>query len=143
MVSSSPSSPPLHGLSVGESLRIYGDGDKKWLPAEITAVGDDHRCEVLYGDGEREWLSLAERKYIVNKDWKGSLRRRRKVGNEDDGEKAEQQIDTVKNLSLDTGEQIPLFPDYLLLQMADVLKKVCRKLQRQLAVSGNGKLNRV
>uniref|UniRef100_A0A1D1Z0P6 CHD3-type chromatin-remodeling factor PICKLE n=1 Tax=Anthurium amnicola TaxID=1678845 RepID=A0A1D1Z0P6_9ARAE len=104
MASSSSPSRPLSGLSVGDSLRIYRDGERRWYPAEITAIRDEHNCEVLYGDGEREWLSLREVKYIVNRVGKGSNRgRRKKVGKEDGDDKADEQIDSIKKQLLDIG----------------------------------------
>ncbi|XP_058089747.1 CHD3-type chromatin-remodeling factor PICKLE-like [Magnolia sinica] len=84
---------PLHGVSVGDSLLVYCYADRKWYSCEIIEVSGDHDCEILYEDGERDRISLDQIKFIVRRNWTGSIRERKKRGDDS--------LQTIKNILFD------------------------------------------
>ena len=98
---------PLHGLSIGDNILVYWDGDRKWYPAEITEATGDHECEVLYKDGEREWIRLDKVRFTLRRDCGGSTRGKGKRAKSDAGKEKEEEsagIEMIRDVLFDIGE---------------------------------------
>lgn len=96
---------PLHRLSIGDTILVNFDGDRRWYSAEIVEANGDHECEVLYKDGEREWIDLEKVKFRVSRNWSGSMRKRSKIEKSNVKEEEEAyEIEENRDVLSDNGE---------------------------------------
>ncbi|KAJ4966726.1 hypothetical protein NE237_018575 [Protea cynaroides] len=98
--SSHPGYLPFYGVSVGDHLVVYWDGDRKWYTGEVIETVGDHGCKIHYEDGDSEWVSLNEVKFLLSRDWKNSIRKRRNRDNTD-------QLETMKSILFDIEDRLP------------------------------------
>lgn len=74
---------PDYTMKAGDTISIYWDGDKRWYSGEVLEADEQGNCHVLYDDGEQERLNLGEVKYRTGRNWKGSLRGKKKKDGKD------------------------------------------------------------
>ncbi|ONK56033.1 uncharacterized protein A4U43_C10F3440 [Asparagus officinalis] len=96
---------PLHRLSIGDTILVNFEGDRRWYSAEIVEANGDHECEVLYKDGEREWIDLEKVKFRVSSNLSGSIRKRSKIEKSNVKEEEEAyEIEEIGDVLFDNGK---------------------------------------
>lgn len=92
---------PEYTIKAGDAISIYWDGDKRWYSGEVLEADEQGNCHVLYDDGEQERLNLGEVKYRTGRNWKGSLRGKKRKDGKDPS------LTIIKETLFDIEDRLP------------------------------------
>lgn len=92
---------PEYTIKAGDAISIYWDGDKRWYSGEVLEADEQGNCHVQYEDGEQERLNLGEVKYRTGRNWKGSLRGKKRKDGKDPS------LTIIKETLFDIEDRLP------------------------------------